>query len=55
MIKLSDKTFDSVVTISKDGVELSTLKWKQLYFELGTNYNTKLTFEIKDSNAFLME
>lgn len=26
MIKLSDKTFDSVVTISKDGVELSTLK-----------------------------
>jgi hypothetical protein len=55
MIKLSDKTFDSVVTISKDGVELSTLKLKQLYFELGTNYNTKLTFEIKDSNAFLME
>ena len=53
MIRLSDKTPNADVAISKEGVEIATLNKSHPYYELDKNYKGNLTLDIKDSNAFI--
>ena len=52
MIKLSDKTPNAEITIDKDGVSTILTKFSP-YYEIGQNYNGKLTLEIKNANALI--
>ena len=53
MIKLSDKASNAEITIFKDEASIAILTKYNPYYEIGQNYNGKLTLEIKNANAFI--